>query len=87
MTKVRWNQYAFLTAIEHFSYFAGSKCHTRAMYKETAQLIEKLCRIGYFVMARVTPISWIFPKALFNYVIYFFTDVGSEVFELPLMTW
>lgn len=56
-------------------------------YLKTNERVEKLCKIGYFVMAKLTPICWILPKAVISYSLYFVTNAGNEAFDLPLLAW
>lgn len=61
--------------------------HSGEAYYETAEQIEKWCEIGYFAMIRITPMCWIFPRGASSYFNYFFTNIGNEAFDLPLLMW
>lgn len=58
---------------------------SKAIYKKTDRLVEKISAIGYFVMAKLTPILWIWPRVIISYFVYFTTDLGNESFDLPLL--
>lgn len=60
---------------------------SKSRYEKVNQLLEKYSAIGFFVMAKVTPVCWIFPKAIICYCIYFMTDSGNTAFELPMFFW
>lgn len=68
--------------------FLGSENPTsKEIYVKMSQLIEKCSKIGFFVMGKLTPVCWIIPKAVICYFDYFTTDLGSEVWELPVFFW
>lgn len=56
---------------------------SKEIFDETVRLVEKWSEIGYFIMAKVTPVCWIFPKAITSYYL-FTTNAGFEALELPL---
>lgn len=60
---------------------------SKAVYQHANHLVEKLSRIGYFLIAIVSPVCIVFPKAIVSYFMYFATDLGIEAFELPLFYW
>lgn len=57
----------------------------KAVCNKTDQQIEKLSKIGYSVMAKLTPWIWIWPKVITSYFIYFTTDLDSDSFILPVL--
>lgn len=68
--------------------FSESKNPTsKAIYKRTGRLVEKLTRIIHFAIAIVSPVCYIFPKTFITYFMFFATDLGNEAFELPLFYW
>lgn len=67
--------------------FTGSALRSVAIYEQAAHQIEKWSKIGYFIIAKVTPVCCILPKAMANYFVYFSTTVGNDAFELPLPMW
>lgn len=73
--------------ILNLSYFVGLKLCTQAIYEKTNQQVEKWCKIGYILMAKITPMGWILPKVIINYSVYFCTNAGNEAFDLPLLMW
>lgn len=76
-----------LTNFEMMS-FQGSKYPaSRPMYEETNRTVEKWTEIVAFVMAKATPLSWIAPKVIISYYLYFTSDMGDGAFELPLPIW
>lgn len=60
---------------------------SKAIYKGSNRLVEKLSRIVHFAIAIVSPVCMVLPKAVASYLIYFFTNLGNEAFELPLFYW
>lgn len=80
---------SILNAILHVKYgnvldsevFDAEK--SKRIYKKTDQLVEKLSDIGFFIIAKVSPVLWMTPKTIISYYIYFTTDSGSDSFILP----
>lgn len=66
----------------------GSKSDiTIAMYQNTNRMVDKLSRMGYIIIAEVTPLIIYFSNAIYDYFIYFTTDVGGDTFDLPYVVW
>lgn len=51
--------------------------------EEMNRQMEKWSKIAYIVVAVVIPIVWMMPNIIRSLVIYLYTDLGSEAFELP----
>lgn len=60
---------------------------SKKIFDKTVQLVEKLSGIINFVIAKVTPVCWIFPKVIISYFLYITTNFENEVFELPVYIW
>lgn len=60
---------------------------SKVIYKRASRLVEQLSRIVFFAIAIVSPVCYIFPRAAFSYYMYLTTNLGNEVFELPLFYW
>lgn len=59
----------------------------KIIYEKTNKTAEKLCKIIYFICAKVSIPGSVLPKALACFFIYFTTDLGNEAFELPMPLW
>lgn len=58
-----------------------------ALYKQADQIVEKWSkRITNFI-PKIILITFIFPKAMQSYFVYFTTDLGAKAFELPIPVW
>lgn len=68
--------------LELSSFDAESAIH---VYSKTDQIVEKCSEYGYFLMAKVTPTVWVWPRVAINYFIYFTTDSGNDSFTLPVL--
>lgn len=60
---------------------------SRTMYAKTNNLSEKLSKIIYFLMVKVSVPGFVLPKAILSFFIYCTTDAGSDAFELSIPTW
>lgn len=60
---------------------------SKGIYEEVNGQIEKWGKIIYFVIAELSPICMIVPKAILCLLVYFTTDLGQEAFELPVLEW
>ena len=60
---------------------------SKKMYKKTNRLVEKLCKIAYFIIVKVSAPCLAIPKALLSFFMYFTTDLGPNAFELPIPAW
>lgn len=70
------------------SNFSGMKTPTqRSMYEEPNRVAEKWSKLGYIGFAIITPIMFVFPKAILVYFIYYTTDAGRDAFDLPFLMW
>lgn len=58
---------------------------SKEIYNKTDEFIEKSSKLGYFLMAKATPIFWISPKVIISYFIYFTTNSGNDSFTLPVL--
>lgn len=66
----------------------GSKKPTkRAMYVRSNQTAEKWSNIAFIFIAMVTPVCFIFPKAILVCFTYVTTDLGNDAFQLPFDMW
>lgn len=57
------------------------------IYIKTDKLVEKLTKIMYFLLTRVSAPSFVLPKFFASFFLYFTTDTGNNAFELPLPMW
>lgn len=70
------------------SNFSGMKTPAqRSMYEEPNRVAEKWSKLGFIGFAIITPIMFVFPKAIFVYFIYYTTDAGRDAFDLPFLMW
>lgn len=60
---------------------------SKKMYEKTNRLVEKWCKIAYFVIVKMSVPGFILPKALVSLFIYYTTDSGPDAFELPIPVW
>lgn len=60
---------------------------SKTICEKTNKLVEKWCKIGFFVLKYVISSCFIFPKAIISFLIYFTTDLGNDSFDLPLPMW
>lgn len=66
----------------------GSKFPTpKALYKQSNRIVIKSNKYIYFFVAKLSPVGFIFPKAIVSCIIYFTSDLGGEALELPLPWW
>lgn len=59
----------------------------KALYEKTNQRVEKYSRIGAFVTVCVIVPSFMLPKAIVSFFMYFTSDVGNDAFNLPVPIW
>lgn len=59
----------------------------KAMYIENNQFMEKVGKISFTVLVKLSPICFVFPKAILCYWIYFTSDLGNATFDLPYVMW
>lgn len=59
----------------------------RPMYERTNQQAENYSKIIYFLIVYVSAPSFVLPKAMLSYFLYFTTDLGFEAFEMPIPQW
>lgn len=60
---------------------------SEAIYEKTNQIVEKYSEIGIFALKNVIAPSFIHPKAIVSFFIYFYTDLGNDAFNLPIPMW
>lgn len=66
----------------------GLECPTsKAVYKNTNQLVEKISDIPSAILVKVMPQCVIGPKFVISFAKYFATDLNNGAFELPLTWW
>lgn len=58
-----------------------------AIYMETNRNVERMSKIGYYILVRVSVPCFVLPKAIYSFYQYFTTDFGNEGFELSLPMW
>lgn len=69
-------------------YILGSKNPpSKVLYDKTNGKIEKWSKILYFLMVKLTPMSWLLPKVIISLFLYFTTDLGNDALELPSPMW
>lgn len=57
------------------------------MIEKTNELVEKWCKLAYFIVVKVAVLGLIMPKTLASYFIYFTTDAKQDAFELSIPMW
>lgn len=60
---------------------------SKETYEKANRLIEKVSSVLIIVIAWITPTLWIWPKCLGCFYAYFNSDLGNEVFEMPMAIW
>lgn len=58
-----------------------------AIYENTNRMADKWSRFAFIVVAKVTPILYLLPNAIYSYFMYFTTDLGNDAFSLPHNIW
>lgn len=59
----------------------------RPTFEEIIRQTKICSKLLDFVVAKMTPIGLILPKAMVSYSVYTITDSGNDAFELPLQFW
>lgn len=68
--------------------FAESmKPETKKNYVKNNHFTEKCCKFIYFAMLYISLPSFILPKVIMSYFIYYTTDSGPDAFGLPFEMW
>lgn len=57
------------------------------MYKETKRFVEKVSTISFTLLVQLSPICFVFPKAIFCFWVYLTSDLGNDAFDLPFVMW
>lgn len=60
---------------------------SKSIFFETNQSVEKLSKILFFVIVKMTPASCLLPWFIYSFFIYFITDLGADVFILQSPMW
>lgn len=60
---------------------------SKALFGKTNRLVEKISKIIFFVIARMSPFCSMLPKLFVCFFEYFVADMGSDSFELPFPMW
>lgn len=60
---------------------------SKEMIKKTNELVEKSCKIAYFIIVQVALPGLILPKVIVSYFVYFTTEKGPDAFELSVLMW
>lgn len=60
---------------------------SKTIYNETNQLAEKLSKIIYLVIVKISIPCLVLPKIIVCFIAYYATDSGNDAFELPLPMW
>lgn len=55
--------------------------------QQTNQFEEKLSKILFFIMIKLTPAFGILPWFIYVFFVYFTSDLGPEAFKLPFPMW
>lgn len=55
--------------------------------EKTNHLVEKYSEIGVFAMKNVIAPSFVLPKAIYSFFVYFTSDLGNDALNLPLPAW
>lgn len=56
-------------------------------YLNTNRQVERLSEIISMVVVRISLQCFMLPKCMVSFAVYFFTDSGSDSFELPFPLW
>lgn len=59
----------------------------RSMYAETDRVVEKWTKLALVLFSRVTPVLFVYSKAILIYLIYYTTDAKRDAFDLPYSMW
>lgn len=57
------------------------------MYVETNRVVEKWSKLEFLAAVIVTPVVFVFSKAILIYLIYYTIDSDSDAFVLPYLMW
>lgn len=60
---------------------------SEALFFETSQQVERLSEIVFTVLMKVAVPCFILPKCIVIFVVYFTTDLESDLFQLPYPLW
>lgn len=60
---------------------------SKVIYVKIVDLVEKWDRFIQFALLKVTVPSFVLPKYIFCFYMYFSTNMGNDAFELPLPLW
>lgn len=60
---------------------------SKVIHEATNHRVEKLSKILYTVIGKVSPIFIIWIKFISDFIVYVTTDLGNEAFELPAPIW
>ena len=60
---------------------------SKVMHEEANDFVEKLSEIICFIMIKLGVPTFILPKVIYSFFVYFTTDAGGDAFELPYPVW
>lgn len=63
-------------------YPAANEIHIK-----TNRKAEKCCGIIYFMLGKVTPVMWIWPKSIVCLITYLTTNADNDALQLPVSMW
>lgn len=75
----------FLRVFKYISVLKYSA--SKSIFFETNQSVEKLSKILFLVIVKMTPASCLLPWFIYSFFIYFTTDLGADVFILQSPMW
>lgn len=58
-----------------------------AIYTKINQQIEKWTKIVHLLLYKISLVSFVSPKLIASYFLYYTTDLGSEAFQTPFLMW
>lgn len=77
-----------LSNLTHKIFSGTANLHTsKAIYYESNQLVEKLCRVLFFLFVNVFAPGLMLPKVVLSFFLYFNTDSRADAFDLPFPMW
>lgn len=87
LDKIKSNKISF-PKINQFWCVSGRKDpKSKAFFIKTDRQVEQLSKIVYTVVMKVAVQLILLPKCIVSFGTYFFTDSGSDSFELPFRLW
>lgn len=82
-----WNAQKFRDFINLLEMVTEKRHLSRIKVLETAQQVEKISKIVFFVVLQLFPPGTMIPVLVVSFIKYYSTGSGEDAFQLPLAMW